>query len=63
MGPSGYLPESNDSDLGNISLGEIEEAFFVQAQGLIIGGCDALLIETGQDVLEMKLAVESASVQ
>jgi 5-methyltetrahydrofolate--homocysteine methyltransferase len=40
-------------------LGEIEEAFFVQAQGLIIGGCDALLIETGQDVLEMKLAVES----
>ena len=59
MGPSGYLPSSNDSDLGNISLGEIEEAFFVQAQGLIIGGCDALLIETGQDVLEMKLAVES----
>ena len=28
MGPSGYLPSSNDSDLGNISLGEIEEAFF-----------------------------------
>lgn len=58
MGPSGYLPSSNDSDLGNISLSEIEEAFFVQAQGLIMGQCDVLLIETGQDVLEMKLAIE-----
>ncbi|WP_230207566.1 homocysteine S-methyltransferase family protein [Candidatus Nitrosocosmicus agrestis] len=58
MGPTGFLPSSNDSDLGNISLNEIEEAYFDQAIGLISGGCDVLLIETGQDVLEMKLAVE-----
>ncbi|MEJ7642604.1 MAG: homocysteine S-methyltransferase family protein, partial [Candidatus Nitrosocosmicus sp.] len=58
MGPSGFLPSSNDPDLGNISLDEIEEAFNLQAQGLIQGGCDALLIETGQDVLEIKLAIE-----
>lgn len=58
MGPTGFLPSSNDSDLGNISLGEIEDAYFDQAIGLINGGCDVLLIETGQDVLEMKLAVE-----
>ncbi len=58
MGPSGYLPSSNDPDLGNIALDEIEEAFNLQAQGLIQGGCDALLIETGQDVLEIKLAIE-----
>jgi len=58
MGPSGFLPSSNDSDLGNISLNEIEDAFYLQAQGLIQGGCNALLIETGQDVLEIKLAVE-----
>ncbi len=58
MGPTGFLPSSNDSDLGNIPLDEIEEAYYLQAQGLISGGCDVLLIETGQDVLEMKLAVE-----
>ena len=33
MGPSGYLPSSNDSDLGNISLGEIEEAFYCPSSG------------------------------
>jgi 5-methyltetrahydrofolate--homocysteine methyltransferase len=58
MGPSGFLPSSNDPDLGNISLNEIEEAFYLQAQGLIQGGCDVLLIETGQDILEIKLAIE-----
>jgi 5-methyltetrahydrofolate--homocysteine methyltransferase len=58
MGPSGFLPSSNDPDLGNISLEEIEEAFFLQAQGLIEGGCDALLIETGQDILEIKMAID-----
>ena len=60
MGPTGFLPSSNDSDLGNISLDKIEEAYYLQAQGLIEGGCDVLLIETGQDVLEMKLAVEGS---
>jgi 5-methyltetrahydrofolate--homocysteine methyltransferase len=60
MGPSGFLPSSNDPDLGNISLDEIEEAFFLQAQGLIEGGCDVLLIETGQDILEIKMAIEGS---
>ncbi|MER5176418.1 MAG: homocysteine S-methyltransferase family protein [Candidatus Nitrosocosmicus sp.] len=58
MGPSGFLPSSNDPDLGNISLNEIEEAYYLQAQGLIQGGADVLLIETGQDILEIKLAIE-----
>jgi 5-methyltetrahydrofolate--homocysteine methyltransferase len=57
MGPSGFLPSSNDPDLGNISLDNLEEAFYLQALGLIQGGCDALLIETGQDVLEIKTAI------
>ena len=60
MGPTGFLPSSNDSDLGNIPLDKIEEAYYLQAQGLITGGCHVLLIETGQDVLEMKLAVEGS---
>ncbi len=61
MGPTGFLPSSNDSDLGNISLDKIEEAFYYQAKGLINGGCDVLLIETGQDVLELKLAIEGCT--
>ena len=59
MGPSGFLPSSNDPDLGQKPLDEIKEAFKLQAQGLIEGGVDALLIETSQDILEVKLAIEA----
>lgn len=59
MGPSGYLPSSNDPDLGQKPLNEIREAFELQAEGLILGGVDALLIETSQDILEVKLAIEA----
>lgn len=60
MGPSGYLPSSNDPDLGQIELDEIVKAYSLQAQGLIIGGVDALLIETSQDILEVKLAIRAS---
>ena len=60
MGPSGYLPSSNDPDLGQISLDEILKAFSLQAEGLILGGVDALLIETSQDILEVKLAISGS---
>ncbi len=59
MGPSGYLPSSNDSALGEIPLDDIQQAFMLQAEGLILGGVDALLIETSQDILEVKLAIEA----
>ena len=59
MGPSGYLPSSNDSDLGQKPLDEIRESFELQAEGLILGGVDALLIETSQDILEVKLVIEA----
>lgn len=58
MGPTGFLPSSNDPDLGKKPLHEIREAFALQAEGLILGGVDALLIETSQDILEVKLAIE-----
>jgi 5-methyltetrahydrofolate--homocysteine methyltransferase len=57
MGPTGYLPSSNDPDLGNVALNTIIDAFDLQAQGLILGGVDVLLIETSQDILEVKLAI------
>ena len=59
MGPSGFLPSSNDPDLGKKPLDEIREAFELQAEGLILGGVDALLIETSQDILEVKLVIEA----
>ena len=59
MGPTGYLPSSNDLDLGQIPLDEILQAFELQAEGLILGGVDALLIETSQDILEVKLVIEA----
>ena len=60
MGPTGYLPSSNDPDLGQMPLSEIREAFELQAEGLILGTADALLIETSQDILEVKLAIEAS---
>lgn len=59
MGPSGYLPSSNDPDLGSKTPDEIKYAFVPQAKGLIQGGVDALLIETSQDILEVKTAIEA----
>jgi 5-methyltetrahydrofolate--homocysteine methyltransferase len=60
MGPSGFLPSSNDPSLGQKSLNEIRAAYELQAEGLILGGVDALLIETSQDILEVKLAIEAS---
>jgi 5-methyltetrahydrofolate--homocysteine methyltransferase len=60
MGPTGKLPSSMDPSLGNISYAELKEVFYDQAMGLIAGEVDAILVETGQDILEMKAAVNGA---
>jgi 5-methyltetrahydrofolate--homocysteine methyltransferase len=57
MGPTGMLPSSSDPALGNITFDELAENFHDQAQYLIEGGVDLLLIETSQDILEVKAAV------
>ena len=57
MGPTGKLPSGNDPDLSNISFEELASVFYQQAQGLVEGGADLLLIETSQDILEVKAAV------
>ena len=54
-----FLPSSNDPDLGQKPLNEIKDAFELQLEGLILGGVDALLIETSQDILEVKLVIEA----
>lgn len=60
MGPTGFLPSSDDADLGQVPLDDVSAAFEAQAAGLVRGGVDALLIETSQDILEVKLAVEGS---
>jgi 5-methyltetrahydrofolate--homocysteine methyltransferase len=59
IGPTGYLPSSDDPDLGQKTPAEIKNAFTEQVRGLVAGGVDALLIETSQDILEVKLAIEA----
>ncbi|NWJ94928.1 MAG: methionine synthase [Chloroflexi bacterium] len=57
MGPTGFLPSSDDPVLGNITFDRLVETFTEQAQALIEGGVDVLLIETSQDILEVKAAI------
>src|SRR3982750_4772354 len=60
IGPTGMLPASNDPTLGKIRFGELVEVFAEQAEGLVEGGADLLIIETAQDILEVKAAVFGA---
>src|SRR5690606_42104385 len=57
IGPSGFLPSTSDPTLGNITYDELADAFAEQARGLVEGGVDVLLIETSQDMLEVKAQV------
>jgi len=57
LGPGTKLPT-----LGHTSYALLKEAYATASQGLIDGGCDALLIETTQDLLQAKAAVNGARV-
>jgi len=52
IGPGTKLPS-----LGHIAYHRLEEAYAVQAGGLKAGGADAFLVETCQDPLQIKAAV------
>ncbi len=57
IGPTGMLPSSDDPTLGNITFEELAAIFEEQAAPLVEGGCDVLLVETSQDILEVKAAI------
>ncbi|MEX1187180.1 MAG: methionine synthase [Gemmatimonadaceae bacterium] len=57
MGPTGMLPSSSDPALSQITFEELAENYYEQAKYLVEGGVDVLLIETSQDILEVKAAV------
>jgi 5-methyltetrahydrofolate--homocysteine methyltransferase len=55
IGPGTKLPS-----LGHIDYQSLEDAYAAQGGGLIAGGVDALLVETCQDPLQIKAAVNGA---
>src|SRR3954466_4207105 len=57
IGPTGFLPASDDPTLGDISFAKLVEVFTEQARGLVEGGADLLIVETAQDILEVKAAI------
>ncbi|MBI5163561.1 MAG: methionine synthase [Magnetospirillum sp.] len=57
IGPGTKLPS-----LGHIAYDELEASFAVQCAGLIAGRADAFLIETCQDPLQIKAAVNGAKL-
>jgi 5-methyltetrahydrofolate--homocysteine methyltransferase len=60
IGPTGHLPASDDPTLGKITFRELVAVFEEQARGLVQGGADLLIIETAQDILEVKAAIFGA---
>jgi 5-methyltetrahydrofolate--homocysteine methyltransferase len=57
IGPGTKLPT-----LGNIDYDTLEAALVEQSRGLLDGGVDAFLIETCQDPLQIKAAVNGAKI-
>ncbi|MGT2527568.1 methionine synthase [Streptomyces nojiriensis] len=55
MGPGTKLPT-----LGHITYDKIRDAYQVNAEGLLSGGSDALIVETTQDLLQTKSAIIGA---
>ncbi|WP_328776764.1 methionine synthase [Streptomyces goshikiensis] len=55
MGPGTKLPT-----LGHIEYATIRDAYQTNAEGLISGGADALLVETTQDLLQTKSSIIGA---
>jgi 5-methyltetrahydrofolate--homocysteine methyltransferase len=60
IGPTGLLPASEDPLLGNHRFPEVVDLFLDQIRGLVDGGSDVLIIETVQDILELKAAIHAA---
>ncbi len=57
MGPTGMLISSSDPSLSKVTYEELAGLYGEQARALIEGGVDVLLLETMQDILELKAAI------
>src|SRR3954462_6716447 len=57
IGPTGYLPAPADPPPGHQPVRRLVEVFAEQAEGLLKGGADLVIVETAQDILEVKAAI------
>ncbi len=57
MGPTGMLISSSDPALSKITYEQLRDIYAEQARALVDGGADLLLLETMQDLLELKAAI------
>jgi 5-methyltetrahydrofolate--homocysteine methyltransferase len=57
MGPTGMLISSSDPTLSKITFEALAAIYGEQARALVEGGVDVLLLETMQDLLELKAAI------
>ena len=57
MGPTGKLASSTDPVLGAVTFDELATVFCEQAEGLMAGGAEVLLLETQHDILEVKAGI------
>ncbi len=57
MGPTGMLISSSDPALSKITFEQLADIYGEQARALVEGGVDLLLLETMQDLLELKAAI------
>jgi len=55
LGPGTKLPS-----LGHTTYSFLKDAYYIASKGLLDGKCDAILIETTQDLLQAKAAVNGA---
>jgi 5-methyltetrahydrofolate--homocysteine methyltransferase len=60
MGPTGMLPSSDDPSLSAITYQQLAEQYREQAAALIEGGADLIIIETSNDILEVRAAIRGA---
>jgi 5-methyltetrahydrofolate--homocysteine methyltransferase len=58
LGPTGYLPSSKNADLVGADYDQLVDIYKEQASALIEGGVDFVRIETSQDLLEVRAAME-----
>jgi 5-methyltetrahydrofolate--homocysteine methyltransferase len=55
LGPGTKLPS-----LGHTTYEKLKDAYYTAAKGLADSGCDALLVETSQDLLQVKAALNGS---
>lgn len=58
MGPTGKIISIQTGENNPAEFDDLKQAFFEQALALIKGGVDLLLLETQQDILEVKAAIQ-----